>query len=110
MERAERNGAALRRLLRSADRFSDAAIRLGSRDVKTPSSRVSASLCSVTRRDQRPLVRERAAGREEPRLRVRSPALRPRLPRRFDAVALLPAFLVAFFAIAPSIRNELTCR
>jgi hypothetical protein len=48
MESAERNGLALRRLLFSAERFKDAAIRLGSRDVNTPFSRVSASLCSVT--------------------------------------------------------------
>jgi hypothetical protein len=46
---------AFRRLLLSADRFNDAAIRLGSRDVNTPLSRVSASLCSVTRADQRRL-------------------------------------------------------
>lgn len=53
MDSAERNGSDFRRLLRSADRFKDAAIRLGSRKVKTPRSSVSASLCSVTRRDQR---------------------------------------------------------
>jgi hypothetical protein len=38
----------LRRLLRSADRFNDAAIRLGSREVNTPLSKSSASLCLVT--------------------------------------------------------------
>src|SRR5262245_16348792 len=53
MESAERKGSALRRLLRSADRFSEAAIALGSRLVNTPSSSVSASLCSVTACDQR---------------------------------------------------------
>src|SRR5260370_31863748 len=42
MESADRKGLPLRRLLFSADRFKDAAIRLGSRDVKTPFSRVSA--------------------------------------------------------------------
>jgi hypothetical protein len=56
----------LRRLLLSADRFSDAAIALGSLLVNTPLSSVSASLCSVTACDQR----------------------RP-APRRFDAVAFL---------------------
>src|SRR5215468_6673148 len=59
MDRAERKGLPLRRLLFSADRFKDAAIRLGSRDAKTPFSRVSASLCSVTWRDQRRPVRRR---------------------------------------------------
>jgi len=43
----------LRRWLRSAERFSDAAIRFGSRLVKTPRSRSSASLSRVTRADQR---------------------------------------------------------
>jgi hypothetical protein len=56
----------LRRLLRSADRFNDAAMRLGSRNVNTPWSRVSASLCSVTRADQRlPPRRPVFAGRRE---------------------------------------------
>src|SRR5262249_47659873 len=65
MESAERKGLLFRRVLLSADRFNDAAIRLGSRDVNTPLSRVSASLCSVTCRDQRrrPV---RAARRDEP--------------------------------------------
>jgi hypothetical protein len=54
----------LRRLLLSADLFNEDAIRFGSRNVKTPLSRVSASLCSVTWRDQR-------------------------RPRPFDAVAFL---------------------
>src|SRR5258708_30739392 len=53
MESAERNGLLFRRELLSADRFKDTAIRLGSRDVKTPLSRLSASLCSITCRDQR---------------------------------------------------------
>src|SRR5215470_5510141 len=53
MESAERKGLLFRRELLSADRFKDAAIRLGSPDVKTPLSRLSASLCSVTCRDQR---------------------------------------------------------
>src|SRR5262245_297396 len=65
MESAERNGSALRPLLRSADRFSEAAIALGSLLVNTPLSSVSASLCSVTACDQR------------------------RPPPRFDAVAFL---------------------
>jgi hypothetical protein len=45
----------LRRLLLSADRFNEDAIRFGSRNVKTPLSRVNASLCSVTCCDQRRL-------------------------------------------------------
>jgi hypothetical protein len=43
----------LRRRLRSAERFSDRAISLGSDCVKTPGSRSSASLVSVTRCDHR---------------------------------------------------------
>jgi hypothetical protein len=43
----------LRRELRSAERFSDAAIRFGSRKVKTPRLRSSASLSFVTRCDHR---------------------------------------------------------
>src|SRR3981189_2685227 len=93
MERAERKGAALRRLLRSADRFNDAAICLGSFDVKTPLSSVSASLCSVTRRDQRRPFRECAVGLDAPLLR--SPDL------RFRVLCLLDA--VAFLAMAPSV-------
>src|SRR3954454_14247679 len=53
MERAERNGSALRRFLLAAERFSEAAMRLGSRRVKTPLSSVSSSLRSVTLCDQR---------------------------------------------------------
>jgi hypothetical protein len=51
MEGADRNGSDLRRLLRMADLFKDAAIFLGSR-CDTPWSSVSASLVCVTRRDQ----------------------------------------------------------
>jgi hypothetical protein len=43
----------LRRRLRSAERFNDAAMRFGSRLVKTPRSRSSTSLSRVTRADQR---------------------------------------------------------
>src|SRR6516162_2517516 len=52
MESADRNGSALRRLLRMADRFKDAAILLGSRCLKTPCSSLSALLVCVTREDQ----------------------------------------------------------
>jgi hypothetical protein len=74
MDSAERKGSDLRRLLRSADRFNDAAIRLGSRKVNTPRSSVSASLCSVTRRDQRPPSRVLA-----PAVRREGPVFLPRL-------------------------------
>lgn len=94
MESAERKGLPFRRLLLSADRFKDAAIRLGSRDVKTPLLRVSASLCSVTWRDQRRPVR--AARRDEPLCR-RLRRLRPTL--------LLDA--AVFLAIAPPRRKSL---
>src|SRR5262249_53699221 len=70
MESAERKGLLFRRLLLSADRFKDAAIRLGSRDVKTPLSRVSASLCSVTCRDQRRPFRAAPLRRAPWRLRL----------------------------------------
>jgi hypothetical protein len=43
----------LRRRLRSAERLSERATALALGFVKTPFSSVSASLCSVTRRDQR---------------------------------------------------------
>src|SRR5215510_10659729 len=90
IDSAERKGLPLRRLIFSADRFKDAAIRLGSRDVKTPFSRVSASLCSVTWRDQRrPVRRRRAALCPRPR------RLRPALV--FDAARL--------FFIAPPWRK-----
>src|SRR5262245_62972481 len=89
MARAERNASALRRLLRSADRFSDAAIALGSRLVNTPLSSVSASLCSVTACDQR-----RA-------LLPRSLTLRALPPRRFVAVA--------FLAMGDPHRDRLPC-
>src|SRR5512135_2493974 len=49
---ADLNGDALRRVLRSADRLSDSASARGLL-VKTPRSRSSASLRSVTPRDQR---------------------------------------------------------
>src|SRR5215469_18642247 len=90
MESAERKGLLFRRELLSADRFKDAAIRLGSRDVKTPFLRVSASLCSVTCRDQRRPVR---ALRDEPLRR----------PGAFRPALLLVA--VAFLAIASPCRN-----
>src|SRR5262249_28791729 len=70
MESAERKGLLFRRELLSADRFKDAAIRLGSRDVKTPLSRLNASLCSVACRDQRrPFRAVPAPGRLRPALR-----------------------------------------
>ena len=50
---AERNGSALRRPLRSAERLSDRAIARGSFNENTPVSRSRASLVSVTRCDQR---------------------------------------------------------
>src|SRR5215469_12528661 len=89
MESAERKGLLFRRALLSADRFNDAAIRLGSRDVKTPLSRLSASLCSVTFRDHRRPFRDAPLRRAPWRLR---PAL------------LLEA--VVFLAIAPPRVND----
>jgi hypothetical protein len=53
METAERYAPALRRELCSAERLSEAAIRFGSRNVKTPRRRSSASLSRLTRCDQR---------------------------------------------------------
>jgi hypothetical protein len=50
---ADWNGLALRRVLRSAERFSDLAILSGSLYVKTPFWRSSALLRSVTRCDHR---------------------------------------------------------
>ena len=88
MESAERKGSALRRRLLSADRFNDAAMRLGSFEVKTPRSSVSASLCSVTWWDQRRpprLLGARLALAFEPRL----VGLRVRLLAFLDAVAFL---------------------
>jgi predicted glycoside hydrolase/deacetylase ChbG (UPF0249 family) len=55
MDMADRNGSALRRLLFSADRLRERAIRLGLDQVKTPRSRSSASLSRITRPDQRPV-------------------------------------------------------
>ncbi len=53
---ADWKGPAFRRVLASADRFSERAIRRGSSDVNTPGSRSSASLRSATCRDH---VRDR---------------------------------------------------
>ena len=50
---ADRNGADLRRLLDNAERRSDATMRRGSRQVKTPGSRSRALLVRVTFCDQR---------------------------------------------------------
>jgi len=50
---AERNGALLRRLLRSAERLSERAMARGLRLVKAPRSRSSALLVRMTRADQR---------------------------------------------------------
>src|SRR5262249_46392009 len=97
MESAERKGLLFRRLLLSADRFNDAAIRLGSRNVKTPLSRVSASLCSVTCCDQsRPVP----AARRDEQLRRGLRRLRP---------ALLLEVAV-FLTIAPPRRRRLPPR
>ena len=51
MDIAERNGPALRRALASAESLSDCAIALGSFQVKTPFSRLSALLSRVTLAD-----------------------------------------------------------
>src|SRR5262249_19235775 len=93
MDSAERNALVLRRRLFSADRFKDAAIRLGSRDVKTPLSGVSESLCWVPGRARR---RPARALRDEPLWRAR--AFRP-------ALLLLALLAVAFLAIASPCRN-----
>src|SRR5438552_13299465 len=50
---AERNGALLRRLLRSAERLSERAIARALRFLNTPRSRSSALLVRMTRADQR---------------------------------------------------------
>jgi hypothetical protein len=89
MESAERNGSAWRRLLRSAERFNEAAIRLGSLEVNTPPSRVSASLCSVTARDQRRRGLAVVVRRDAPGLLRRLVDLRAAPPRRLDAAAFL---------------------
>jgi hypothetical protein len=52
IDNADRYGSDLRRWLRAAERFNDAAIRLGLLWLKTPRSRSSASLSLVTRADQ----------------------------------------------------------
>jgi hypothetical protein len=48
---ADRNGSALRRVLRSADRLSERAMAFGSLLVKTPLSKSSASLVRMTSAD-----------------------------------------------------------
>src|SRR5437763_10914750 len=53
IDMAERNGALLRRSLRSAERLSERATARGLRLVNTPRSRSSASLVRMTRADQR---------------------------------------------------------
>src|SRR6266542_6695009 len=53
MDIAERYGLLLRRLLCSAERFSERAMRRGSSWANTPFSRSSALLVSITCRDQR---------------------------------------------------------
>src|SRR5919106_4718465 len=53
MDMADWYGVVLRRLLRSADRFSDRAILCGSLDLKTAFSRSSALLRLFTSADQR---------------------------------------------------------
>src|SRR5215475_1772008 len=52
MDMADRKGSAFRRLLCSAERFSDCAISRASSRAKTPCSRSSASLLRVTSADQ----------------------------------------------------------
>src|SRR5260370_42664705 len=89
MESADRNGSALRRLLRTADLFKDAAIFLGSRCVKTPCSSVSASLVCVTRRDQ--YLRDRVFP-----LRL--------VPRGARVLLVLAAFAVRAIASTPPIK------
>ena len=88
MESAERNGSDLRRLLRSAERFNEAAIRLGSFDVKTPPSSVSASLCSVTSCDQRRRLAV-AVRPDEPGFLRRTLDLRADPARRLDEAVFL---------------------
>src|SRR6516165_10845264 len=92
MESADRNGSALRRLLRRADLFKDAATFLGSCCVKIPCSSVSASLVCVTRRDQ--YLRER----------VFLPRLVPRGGLR-RVVPVLAAFAVRAIAWVPPINS-----
>src|SRR5260370_39116128 len=53
IDMADRNGSVLRRRLRSAERFSERAIRFGSSKVKTRGSKASALLSFVTFCDQR---------------------------------------------------------
>jgi hypothetical protein len=75
-------------LLRSAERFNEAAIRLGSFEVKTPPSSVSASLCPVTACDQRRRLAV-AVRRDEPGFLRRMPDLRAGPAPRLDAAAFL---------------------
>src|SRR6516225_3216122 len=89
MESAERKGLLFRRELLSADRFKDAAIRSGSRNVKTPLSRLSASLCSVTCCDQRRPFRA--------------------VPGRWRLRAALLLDAAVFLAIAPPRANGYPC-
>lgn len=56
IDMAERNGALLRRLLRSAERLRESATARGLRLVKTPCSRSSALLLRMTSADQRRAV------------------------------------------------------
>src|SRR5574340_967544 len=53
MDIAERHGSLLRLWLRSAERFSECAIDLGSSRENTPESRSSALLVAITCADQR---------------------------------------------------------
>src|SRR4030095_157481 len=85
MASADRTGEDFRRVLRSAERFSDRAICFGLR-AKTRFSRSSAWLCSVTRRDHR-----RALAGAPPLREARARAARlGRAPVAFSA--MLPAF------------------
>src|SRR2546423_5354945 len=93
MESAERNESALRRRLFSADRFNDAAIRLGFFEVKTPRSSVSASLCSVTCGDHRcPMARPAVVRRCTLDRRRRLADARAR-PRRLTGAVLVLAIV-----------------
>jgi hypothetical protein len=87
---ADWNGRAFRRVLRSADRFSDRAIRRGSFVVKTPRSRSSASLRSATFCDHR-----RAGAR---RVRRRGVVLAGPFRDRDDAARAMAA--------APQLRDR----
>src|SRR5882757_10144242 len=103
MESAERNGSDLRRVLCSADDFNDAAIRFGSCCVNTPFLRVSASLCSVTWRDQRRFRRAPAGG---------VPVFLMRLVRLRDLFAMTSPFGSPFQVStrAPILGSSNVCR